>query len=560
MTWRNRNLYLIGLPGAGKSAIGHSLAALLDRYAFIDLDAEIEHKTGRTIAEIFSQDGEEAFRTIESAELLRFASIQGKPRIVATGGGIVLNSINRAIMRGSGIPIWIDVTVREAVRNLRNDILQGHSRPLFQDTTEDGLKRTLTDVLGRRRQWYEQAVLHFVSRSTPGNEHTPAELASELLTALNQMSLSVALKPRHNTLIAKSALGNYPIFVGNATAIRELGHYVSENDYSQIILITDENVEQLHGKEFLKEFNKSAGAKVAFRQIIIPSGEIHKNLESLQHILRQFHKWKASRRSTLVVAFGGGVVTDIAGFAASLYHRGLPLVHIPTSLIAQADAAIGGKTGIDYLGSKNEIGTFYPPKLVLVDPLYLRTLPERELLAGLAEVYKYALIGNRDLWEQLSKQLHRLTRGMNAAYEAVIFDSIQEKIRYVEADEFERVVGVRELLNFGHTFGHALEAATNFESFLHGEAVLLGMRAAAWLSKELGHLSVEDWSKIEAVLAQIPITSAIETNTERVFSSFQRDKKGTGRVVLLRSIGEAFVTEISEQDARRAIDTMLTFA
>ncbi len=116
-------------------------------------------------------------------------------------------------MRGSGIPIWIDVTVREAVRNIRNDILDGHSRPLFHNTSDEGLKQTLTDLLGRRRRWYEQAVLHFVSRSTPGNEHTPAELATELLTALDQMSLSVALKPRHNTLIAKSALGNYPIFV-----------------------------------------------------------------------------------------------------------------------------------------------------------------------------------------------------------------------------------------------------------------------------------------------------------------------------------------------------------
>ncbi len=266
---------------------------------------------------------------------------------------------------------------------------------------------------------------------------------------------------------------------------------MSENGYTQIILVSDENVERLHGKEFLKEFNKFVGTKAVFQQIIIPASETHKNLESLQHILRQFHEFKASRRSSLVITFGGGVVSDVAGLAASLYHRGLPLVHIPTTLIAQADAAIGGKTGIDHLGSKNEIGTFYPPKLVLVDPLYLRTLPERERLAGLAEVYKYALIGNRELWEQLSKQLHRLTRGMNAAYETIIFDSIKEKIRYVEADEFERASGVRELLNFGHTFGHALEVATNFESFCMAKPCYWECALRHGYRKNLGILASE---------------------------------------------------------------------
>ncbi len=262
----------------------------------------------------------------------------------------------------------------------------------------------------------------------------------------------------------------------------------------------------------------------------------------------------------MIVALGGGVVTDMAGFAASLYHRGLPLVHVPTTLIAQADAAIGGKTGVDYLGSKNQIGTFFPPQLVLIDPLYLRTLPRRELLSGIAEVLKCALIGNQEMWEKLTKQLDRLIRGMNVAYEPLIFDSIKEKLCYVEADEFERTDGIRSLLNFGHTFGHALEAATNFEAFLHGEAVLLGMRAASWLSKELGLLNATEYAEIDTTLAKIPISKAIETNTDRVLTAFRRDKKGANRVILLRSIGEAFVTEISEQDARRAIDTMLTFA
>ncbi len=560
MTWRNRNLYLIGLPGAGKSAIGRELALLLNRYEFVDLDAEVECTTGRSIAQIFSDNGEEEFRELETEVLLRVASATGKPRIVATGGGIVLQPLNRAIMRGSGIPIWIDVTVREAAKNIRNDILSGYPRPLFSDTSFEGIKKTLTDLLKHRRTWYEQATLHFVTRSMRGDEQTPNELAQELLTALDQMSLKVALKPRHRTLVAKSAFGSYSILVGNGTAVRELGHYVKEYGYSQIIVVTDSNVEPLLGQDFQSALRIVLGAKMGIETIVFNAGEREKNMLTLQEILLELHSMNASRGTSLIVAIGGGVTTDMAGLAANLYHRGLPLIHIPTTLIAQADAAIGGKTGVDAFGNKNQIGTFYPPRAVLVDPLYLRTLSLREIHAGLAEVLKYALIGNRDLWNKLSKQMHRLVRGVDTSYESIVLDSIQEKLRYVEADEFERSEGVRELLNFGHTFGHALEAATHFATFLHGEAVLLGMHAAAWLSKELGYLKATDWAEIDAVLAEIPVVRTKEMNIEQVLKAFLRDKKGARRVILLRSIGEAFVTEISEPDARRAIDTMLTFA
>ncbi len=560
MTWRNRNLYIIGLPGAGKSAIGRSLAMMLDRYDFVDLDAEIEARSGRSIAEIFAKEGEEAFRTMESEALLRVASATGKPQIVATGGGIVLRSINRAIMRGSGIPIWIDVTVREASKNIRNDIMTGHSRPLFADTSAEAIRGTLSRLLEERRPWYEQAILHFVTRSIRGDERTPDELATELLTALNQMSLNVALKPRHHTLVAKSAFGNYPIFVGTGTAIRELSYYALEHGYSKIIIVTDENVNRIHGEQLRSSIRKSVEPKVEILQIAVPAGESNKNLENLETVLARFHESNAGRRSALIVAFGGGVVSDITGLAANLYHRGLPVVDIPTTLIGQADAAIGGKTGVNAFGNKNQIGSFYPAKLVLVDPLFLRTLPGREIHAALAEVFKYALIGNAKMWHELAKQVHRLIRGVDAHYEPMIFDAIKEKLRYVEADEFERASGVRELLNFGHTFGHALESATNFQLYRHGEAVLLGMRAAAWLSKELGYLGEAAWKEIEVALTQIPIEGRCELNTEIVFEAFQRDKKGSGRVILLHAIGEAFVTEISDQDACRTIGYMLSLA
>jgi len=562
MTWRNRNLYLIGLPGAGKSAIGRELAELLrqQKYSFVDLDAEIEKMAGKSISEIFLSQGEQFFRELETNALLNVAASTGSHQIIATGGGIVQSSLNRSIIRGSGIPVWIDVTARDAAKNVLNDILQGRDRPLFRVNSSEELLDKLRQLLDERRKYYEQATLHFVTRSIRGDERTPKELATELLTALDEMSLAVALKPRHRALIAHSALGNYPILVGNGIAIRELGHTVRDRNASQVLVVTDKNVERLHWDEFHSKLSKEIGTTTNITKITIEAGEEFKNLETLQAIFKAFNDFGVSRKAALVIAFGGGVVTDIAGLATNLYHRGVPLVHIPTTLLAQIDAAIGGKTGIDIFGGKNLIGTFYPPRQVLVDPLYLKTLPKNELRSGLSEAFKYALIGNRKIWDDLSKRTRRLIRGVDTIYEDVIYNSIVEKLRYVETDEFETKSGVRELLNFGHTFGHALESATGFTTFLHGEAVGYGMRAAAWLSKELGYLDEEEWAQIELTLGMLVSSefdrSAI-TDTERVIAEFKRDKKGKNRVILLRSIGEAFATEISEHDARRTIVYML---
>ncbi|HEY3874633.1 MAG TPA: bifunctional shikimate kinase/3-dehydroquinate synthase [Candidatus Kapabacteria bacterium] len=557
MTWRNRNLYLIGLPGSGKTAIGRTLAAMVDRFELIDLDNEIECKTGATISEIFTQEGEQKFRELESEVLLQIASASGTPKIVATGGGIVLNPINRAIIRGSGIPIWIDVTVREAARNIWNDVLQGHERPMFAGATLDEIRTILTRLLKERRTWYEQSVLHFVRR-TQGSEHTVDELSAELLTALEKMSLSVALKPKHGTTIAKSALGNYPVFAGSGTAPREIGYYVREQGFSSAFIVTDENVAAHHLESFISGVRLRYDT-IGIYPIVLRAGEWNKNLETLQSVLQEFHNHRASRRTSIVIGFGGGVVTDIAALAAHLYHRGLPLALVPTTVMGQVDAAIGGKTGIDAFGNKNTIGTFYAPRIVAVDPLYLRTLEDRERNAGLAEALKYGLIGNQPMWQRLSADLPHLLKGASTKFDEIVFRSIEEKLRYVNADEFERKEGTRELLNFGHTFGHALEGATNFKLFLHGEAVLLGMRAATWLSNRLEYLSDEEAHEIEAALSSISIRVPSNVTLDNVFQAFERDKKGSGRVILLRSIGEAFVTEITRDNAQRAIERMLSF-
>jgi 3-dehydroquinate synthase len=328
------------------------------------------------------------------------------------------------------------------------------------------------------------------------------------------------------------------------------------------VLLTDKNVGRLHVGRLLQKFPSEIKDRIQLHQISIDPGESSKSIETMMEVLTSMMKLGVPRRGGVMITIGGGVVSDIGGLVANLYKRGIPVVHVPTTLLAQVDAAIGGKTGVDHHGAKNAIGTFYAPKRVLVDPIFLKTLEKRELHAGLGEVFKYALIGSKPMWQILAKSVRRLTRGVDASYESLIRDSIREKIAIVQRDEFERHEGVREILNFGHTFAHALEAATKFETFLHGEAVLLGMRAASWLSMKRALIDEQIWREIEIVLGRIPIAASTALQVGDVMPHFQNDKKRSAvghRLVLLRAIGEAtIVSKLPESALEEAVQFMLS--
>lgn len=563
MNWRGRTIYLVGLPGAGKSTIGRELAKLLPGYEFVDLDELIESQQGKTIPEIISQYGEETFREIETRALSELAQSNKSdhPVIVATGGGIILRDQNRRIMRGSGLVIWIDITVRDAAKRILAGALQGQMRPLLYSQSEEELLERLKQLARERQPYYEQATLHFVAKSQ-GEAHTAVELAEELLKALQEMSRQVKLKPRFKVISAHSSRGNYAIAVGSGIAVNELTHLIQEHSAQDVVIITDQNVGKLYGTKVISKLRQSLTDGTRLHRIDIEPGEQSKSQETLTELLQYLSQHQVSRRGSVIVALGGGVVTDLAGFAASIFKRGVPIVHIPTTLLAQVDAAIGGKTGINFGGSKNSIGTFYQPKAILIDPLFLRTLPERDLHAGLAEVFKYGLIGSNAFWKELSKNVRRIVRGIDTSYEQLIYTSVKEKLRYVEEDEFELQSGKRELLNFGHTFGHALESVTQYEVFLHGEAVLLGMRAAAWLSHELGLLSEQEWKEIEVTLGRVPVTVSTNLSSEEIYEKMLVDKKsmkGSLRLVLLDKIGSARIVENAPKDTvLQAIDFMLS--
>jgi shikimate kinase/3-dehydroquinate synthase len=566
MTWRGRHIYLIGLPGSGKSSIGKELASLLLKsgYEFIDLDEEIVKYTGKTIADIFEFDGEDRFREIETEELLRISqrNFEQHPCVIATGGGTPLRGINRSIMRGSGIMIWVDVTVRQAAKNVINGLLAGETRPLLKSSNTEELTVKLRKLLDERIHFYEQATMHFITRSPRGDERNPVELASELLKALEQMSRTIRLRPRFETFIAHSGMGDYPVAIGSGIAASELGASIRDMNSQRALVISDENVSKLYSSKFFQRIAAEHKGSLELSQIVIAPGELSKTKNTLFDILDSFIKLDLSRKTDVIITLGGGVISDIGGMAASLYKRGVPVIHVPTTLIGQVDAAIGGKTAIDYSDRKNYLGTFYAPRLVLIDPIFLKTLPKRELNSGIAEVIKYALIGSPELWLKISKSLRRLLRGVDSGLEIIIRDSVQEKLRYINEDEFERKNGVRELLNFGHTFAHAFEAVTNYTSLLHGEAVALGMRAASWLSMELGLLREEEWSEIEIVLGRLPIPVSPEFTVEKVLDAMSTDKKhqaGNHRLVLLEGIGKAAIVEkVEEKAIRKAIEFVLS--
>jgi 3-dehydroquinate synthase len=285
-------------------------------------------------------------------------------------------------------------------------------------------------------------------------------------------------------------------------------------------------------------------AAVAVVPIVLPDGEAYKNWETLNTVFDTLLEHRCERR-TAVLALGGGVIGDIAGFAAAVYQRGVPFVQIPTTLLAQVDSAVGGKTAINHPMGKNMIGAFYQPQVVIADTDTLATLPERELSAGLAEVIKYGLIRDPEFFDWLEQNMTRLLAKESEALAYAIERSCQNKAEIVAVDERED--GARALLNFGHTFGHAIEAGTGYGSWLHGEAVAAGMVLAARLSQEMGHLDDADVARVVDLLrrARLPI-AAPDLGVGRYLELMGHDKKvenGRLKFIVLENIGAAFVTE-----------------
>jgi 3-dehydroquinate synthase len=326
---------------------------------------------------------------------------------------------------------------------------------------------------------------------------------------------------------------------------------------SPIAVVSDERVAALYAPVALEALNR-AGQRAAL--VTIPEGETTKTLATVERLYRAFSGLTLDRGS-LVVALGGGVVGDVAGFAAASYLRGIDLVQVPTTLLAQVDASIGGKTGVDLPEGKNLVGAFHQPRLVVADLDLLATLPAAELRSGLAEVIKYGAIAEPELLTELELRRDAVVRGEAEALAGLVSRSAAIKAAVVAGDE--REAGRRAILNFGHTLGHALEAATGYGEYLHGEAVAIGMVAAARLSVRLTGLAPAAAARLEAVIAAcgLPAAPRAPVSTERVLAAARLDKKARGgalRFVLLRAFGAPEVRPVDEELARMVWESLRT--
>ncbi len=318
-------------------------------------------------------------------------------------------------------------------------------------------------------------------------------------------------------------------------------------------LITDSTVAGFYLERVLDILSK-AGLDV--NSHIVPAGEASKSMTNVELLCREMTQAGHGRKS-FVIALGGGVVGDLAGFVASVFYRGIPFVQVPTTIVAQVDSSVGGKTGVNIAEGKNLVGAFHQPKLVLVDPALLDTLPSREYKEGYAEVIKYAAIRDAAMFDDLEQ----LDPNENSPPAELIARNIAIKARVVEEDEQE-LSGTRALLNFGHTIGHGIEAAVPYGQFLHGEAISLGTKAAVYLSKKYAGLSDRDGERIIALLDQfsLPLTLSDKIKTETILEKLTRDKKfesGTIKFILLDKLGSAFVSsDITVDDLTDAIESL----
>ena len=306
---------------------------------------------------------------------------------------------------------------------------------------------------------------------------------------------------------------------------------------SRVFVVTTQDVWKHQGARLERGLRD-----IEFEPLFLPGGEDRKRLAPIEDLACEMVE-RGGDRSSIVLAFGGGIVTDMGGFLAAIFMRGIPVVQIPTTLLAQVDAAVGGKTGVNLVNGKNLIGSFHQPAAVLVDPAAVDTLPEREYRAGLYEVIKHGVIASEPLFRMMAERREAVLARRAAEVDEMIRESVRIKAEVVSADERES--GLRRILNFGHTFGHALEAETHYKQFLHGEAVAWGMRAAVYLAEDLGILSGADGKEIRSVVAAYgPIPPLGDVSAQNIQQRLLSDKKtvhGNIHFVLPRRIGEVEV-------------------
>ena len=535
------HLILVGPMGAGKTAIGRRLAERLG-LRFVDLDAVVEARAGARVSEIFAREGEAGFRARERDALGN--ALEGAAAVVASGGGAVLSPENRQAMRSRGFVVHLSADVDTQLQRLARD----RTRPLLEVEDRASVLRKLAEERGPL--YAEVADLVFATDGMATPDAADA-IAGLLQTHWRQATVK--------SVVDVAGASPYRISIGDGL-LRDGAALAAYVRGRHVVIVSDAQVAPLYARDLADTLqSRLPDARVIVS--CIPAGEASKTLERFGELMRELADFGATR-DACIVALGGGVVGDLAGFVAACWMRGIDCVQVPTTLLAMVDSSVGGKTAVDLPQGKNLVGAFHPPRAVFADTATLRTLPDRELRAGLAEVVKYGAIRDAAFLDWLEAHADALLARDPAALADAIARSCAHKAAIVERDPLER--GERALLNFGHTFAHAIEAEQGYGGLNHGEAVAVGMVCAAHLSARLGMASIAEAERLSALLARFGLPVAIPAGLDlaALVERMRLDKKATAgalRFVLWRGAGKAEIAAgVPEGDVLAAMQPLLS--
>jgi shikimate kinase/3-dehydroquinate synthase len=490
---RTPHLVLWGPPAVGKSTLGRLVAERLNR-RFADLDTQIASEVGISIAELFAERGEPAFRSLERSALSTLLDARD-PLVLAVGGGALVDPPSRALALRRALVVGLTAPIEVLVRRLGK---ASTPRPLLAGPHDAPATARLEALLAERREAYADA--HWHQPTEPGSLTATADAIAELVrrgtVGISTRSASYAVIPtRHPAQVLTTRLETMaPTRVG---------------------VVLDRGV-GARGHELVEHLRRLELPLDVFE---LEPRETEKSLATVERLLHAFASWKLDRAS-VIVAIGGGITSDLAGFSASLFARGVRWIAVPTTTLSMVDAAVGGKTGANLGPAKNLVGSFHQPSCVVIDPTFSRTESPRARRSGLTEVVKSALLDGVDAFEALERNAEELRDGVGHALEEAALAGVRTKARVVEADPEER--GLRATLNLGHTFGHAFEAVGSYTTWTHGEAVAMGLVVALaigvaldvtpriWLDRTvalLHALELPTWPEDALLQAAVPLLS-----------------------------------------------------
>lgn len=506
-SWTTRPIVIVGMTGVGKSTTGAHLARRLNRH-FVDLDHFIVEKTGRSIPQIFAEKGEVGFRQLET-RALQACLERGSDIVLSTGGGAVVSDANRNLLRQGALVLWLQADVDVLLDRVSTDV----QRPLLKDDPGGVLKR----LSEQRQPWYDEvSELAVLTSGSTINEVVDDLVSmiedrfSEPIPASAPPQARYRHQPRDGVsspmIIEQVDLADgrrYPVLVGPG-ARHELASVIPEG-VKRVAVVTQQGIDV------------AVDPGVDHQVFMVEAGEQAKRMSVVEDLARSFAQWGMTRNDA-VVAVGGGVVTDLGGFVAASYHRGIRVIHVSTTLLGQIDASIGGKCGVNLPEGKNLVGAFWQPSAVICDTETLETLPREEFLSGMGELAKYHFLGGGNL-DQLP-----LPERVAAC--------VRIKADVVAADEREG--GKRAILNYGHTLGHALETSSAERSggvygIRHGEGVAIGLVYAAEVAHALGRIDADRVAEHRRVLHAYDLSFELpaDSDTAELVELFRRDKKAS---------------------------------